>query len=247
MLRLGVLLCLSVSVYLCQASVSLDQCTINCGGARMNVQRGPIPKGPKGEMGRTGDPGLQGPKGEACYCEPPEEPFDEKMRTRLKRMEDRMMELDNHSINDCSELEVENAVTDQYLTVNIYPYGFGTTGVKARCFVPANESKKWTTIQYRGDEGVDFYRPWDDYVKGFGDPPYSHWLGLENIHELTKGGDMMLQVLLRDQDENEVYANYDTFMVGSADTNYRLNISMSVEGTVNDSIVLAQWDGILDL
>ena len=45
----------------------------------------------------------------------------------------------------------------------------------------------WTVFQKRVDGTVDFYRVWDDYVKGFGDPDTNYWLGLEVIHQLTSG------------------------------------------------------------
>ena len=40
-------------------------------------------------------------------------------------------------------------------------------------------------FQRRMDGTEDFYRGWDDYVKGFGDLNGEFWLRLNKIHRLT--------------------------------------------------------------
>ncbi|KAJ8321967.1 hypothetical protein KUTeg_000438 [Tegillarca granosa] len=44
----------------------------------------------------------------------------------------------------------------------------------------------WTIIQQRIDGYVSFDRLWVDYKIGFGNLSSDHWIGLENIHLLTK-------------------------------------------------------------
>ena len=69
-------------------------------------------------------------------------------------------------------------------------------------------------IQRRGDFGEprdDFNRNWTDYKLGFGDHNKEFWLGNEQIHKLTKSGDMKLKVELEAWDGRTAWAEYDTF------------------------------------
>ena len=80
-------------------------------------------------------------------------------------------------------------------------------------------------MQRRVDGSVDFYRNWNDYKVGFGDPSHEHWLGLDKIHRLTSQGSYKLRVELEDWDGNTAYAEYTTFSVGDESSNYRLTVA----------------------
>ena len=69
-------------------------------------------------------------------------------------------------------------------------------------------------IQRRGDYGEpreDFIRNWTDYKQGFGDLNKEFWLGNDQIHQLTKSGDMKLRLELEAWDGRTAWAEYDTF------------------------------------
>ena len=69
-------------------------------------------------------------------------------------------------------------------------------------------------IQRRGDFGEpreNFDRDWADYKRGFGDQNKEFWLGNEQIHQLTKDGDMKLRIELEAWDGRTAWAEYDTF------------------------------------
>ena len=93
----------------------------------------------------------------------------------------------------------------------------------------------WTVFQRRQDGSQDFYRGWDDYVRGFGNLTGEFWLGLEKIHRLTNRKVTKLRVDLGDFDGNTRFAKYDTFRVLSSSTNYTLNVS-GYSGTAGDSL-----------
>ena len=69
-------------------------------------------------------------------------------------------------------------------------------------------------IQRRGDFGEpreSFEKDWISYKEGFGDKNRELWLGNEQIHQLTKSGNMGLLVELEAHDGRTAWAEYDTF------------------------------------
>ena len=83
----------------------------------------------------------------------------------------------------------------------------------------------WIVFQRRFDGSVDFYRGWDDYEQGFGNfPDGEYWLGLSIIHRLTQQGTWELRIDLQAFDDSTSYAEYDSFSVGDAASNYTLSV-----------------------
>ncbi|XP_053383517.1 fibrinogen-like protein A [Mercenaria mercenaria] len=90
----------------------------------------------------------------------------------------------------------------------------------------------WTLIQNRIDGKVNFYRPWNDYVSGFGDIDGSHWLGLEKIHRLTRDGSQ-IHFNIENYDGTKDYEQYQVFTVQGAATAYTLNVdAFNYEGSI---------------
>uniref|UniRef100_A0A3Q3W1D9 Fibrinogen C-terminal domain-containing protein n=1 Tax=Mola mola TaxID=94237 RepID=A0A3Q3W1D9_MOLML len=56
----------------------------------------------------------------------------------------------------------------------------------------------WTVIQKRYDGSQNFNQLWERYKRGFGSLNGEFWLGLENIHAISKQGSYILQVELTD-------------------------------------------------
>ena len=84
----------------------------------------------------------------------------------------------------------------------------------------------WTVFQRRFNGAVGFYRDWNDYVNGFGNPRGEYWMGLDNIHCMTNTlPGTKLRVELGDWEGNSYYAEYSQFIVGDSSTNYRMNMS----------------------
>ncbi|XP_077876380.1 tenascin-X isoform X9 [Ictidomys tridecemlineatus] len=92
----------------------------------------------------------------------------------------------------------------------------------------------WLVFQRRMDGQTDFWRDWEDYAHGFGNISREFWLGNEALHSLTQAGDYSMRVDLRAGDE-AVFAQYDSFRVGSAAENYRLHLE-GYHGTAGDSM-----------
>ena len=77
-------------------------------------------------------------------------------------------------------------------------------------------------FQKRLDGSVDFFRGWGYYQRGFGNLNGEFWLGLDNIHRLTKELSS-LRVDLEDFDSQTAYAQYDLFGVAEERDKYRMN------------------------
>ena len=88
----------------------------------------------------------------------------------------------------------------------------------------------WTVFQKRQDGSVDFYRPWGDYKRGFGNLNGEFWLGLDKINRLTVSDSYKLRVDLEDVPGKTAFAEYSSFAVTSERTKYRLSLG-SYSGT----------------
>ena len=70
---------------------------------------------------------------------------------------------------------------------------------------------------------------------GFGEVYGNLWLGLENIHQLTKVGSYTLRIELKRNDSAVGYAKYSNFYVQSEAERYKLNIG-TFSGNVGDAL-----------
>ncbi|KAK3102367.1 hypothetical protein FSP39_010844 [Pinctada imbricata] len=73
---------------------------------------------------------------------------------------------------------------------------------------------------------TDFYRNWEDYKYGFGNPNDEFWLGNVYLHQLTKNRDCHLRIDLVNWDNLARYAQYEHFRIGDENDGYRLNVGI---------------------
>ena len=102
--------------------------------------------------------------------------------------------------------------------------------------------KLWTVVQRRSNGSVNFTRPWNDYVRGFGDPTGDYWMGLEHMHMLTTKG-CKLMVTMEDYNGNKARTVYASMTVRSSTFNYELGITVNWTGTAGDSLSAANGVG----
>lgn len=94
----------------------------------------------------------------------------------------------------------------------------------------------WIVIHRRESGMLNFSRNWTDYKVGFGDLNGDHWLGLENVHRLTRRGQYELGVSLTSSINEEWFAFYDWIALGPERENYKLHLGEYTGGTVGDSL-----------
>lgn len=93
----------------------------------------------------------------------------------------------------------------------------------------------WTVIQRRLDGSVDFFRNWEEYKRGFGDPRGELWLGNDHIYELTNQADYMLRIEMVDFDGRHHFAEYDHFRIEDESGDYRIHVH-GYHGNAGDSL-----------
>ncbi|PIK50010.1 putative ficolin-2 [Apostichopus japonicus] len=74
----------------------------------------------------------------------------------------------------------------------------------------------------RVNGSVNFYRPYFDYVLGFGNLLKEFYLGNEFIHALTNQHNYELLIILFDGEGNSRFANYRPFRLGDYSSDYQL-------------------------
>ncbi|XP_043954831.1 microfibril-associated glycoprotein 4-like [Gambusia affinis] len=117
----------------------------------------------------------------------------------------------------------------------IYPSGT-TSAIQVYCDM-VSEGGRWTVFQRRMDGSVNFYRNWAEYKRGFGNAAGEYWLGLDNIHELTRNQNYELMVDMEDFEGNKKFALYSSFKVDAECDGYILHVSgFNNKGGAGDSL-----------
>ncbi|XP_018975637.2 microfibril-associated glycoprotein 4-like [Cyprinus carpio] len=137
---------------------------------------------------------------------------------------------------DCSDIyKSGKTVSGIY---SIYPAGDIPVWVYCEMISDGKDEDKggWTVIQRRMDGSVNFYRPWNQYKRGFGNVESEYWLGLENMYQLTRKRKYMLRVDLEDFKGRKGFALYVFFSVGPEADGYKLQVSGFKNGGAGDSL-----------
>ncbi|CAL4256340.1 unnamed protein product, partial [Meganyctiphanes norvegica] len=140
---------------------------------------------------------------------------------------------------NCNDLYNEGMKTSA--AVQIFPYSCCPDHSEYVVCDQQFDLGRWTIIQRRQDvrPRENFYRGMSDYVRGFGMLSGEFWIGLKLIHELTTHSKQELHITLEDWDGNVKWARYSTFKIGSAEDNYRLNVT-GYSGDAGDALSFHQ-------
>uniref|UniRef100_A0A673MSP1 Microfibril-associated glycoprotein 4-like n=1 Tax=Sinocyclocheilus rhinocerous TaxID=307959 RepID=A0A673MSP1_9TELE len=130
---------------------------------------------------------------------------------------------------DCSDIyNSGETVSGIY---SIYPAGDIPVWVYCEMISDGKVEDKggWTVIQRRMDGSVNFYRPWNQYKRGFGNVEGEYWLGKISQR-------YMLRVDLEDFEGRKGFALYSSFSVGCECAGYQLHVSGFTDGGAGDSL-----------
>jgi len=94
----------------------------------------------------------------------------------------------------------------------------------------------WNVFSKRHDGSVDFYRPWEDYKHGFGNPSGEYWLGLNKINRLSKTMPHKLRIDLTAFDGAHHFGTWRTFMVDNEEHKYTLTARGFRDGGIGNSL-----------
>ncbi|CAK8690213.1 unnamed protein product [Clavelina lepadiformis] len=179
-----------------------------------DVVNSSMQKGDKGDVGRSGKSGNPGAQGDPGAKGEPGGAGQKGMQGESCALGSLVTDLASRMAKFEKLLPLSSCATSSSNGTRTL-----MSGVKVYC------EDGWTIFQRRIDGSVSFGRQWDDYANGFGQIDGEFWLGLDNIHEMTRGGGCRLKIELWDFDGNQAHADYSSFSIESAENLYRLRVS----------------------
>ncbi|XP_076818068.1 microfibril-associated glycoprotein 4-like isoform X2 [Clavelina lepadiformis] len=204
------------------ATQGTRQVTLTCGADDNLGERGlPGVPGKRGPVGIPGDRGVKGDKGDKG-----EPGASDTWMQEFRKLQMRIIDLEDQLTNKIDQRIINLTRTGD--CQDLFERGMTTSGVK-------NVAINGKVFHRRFDGSENFYRNWEDYQRGFGRVDSEYWLGLNDLHQLTKNGNYRLRVDIEDFENNRAFAEYSSFQVGSEDSNYRLTAT-GYSGNAGDAL-----------
>ncbi|XP_071836174.1 uncharacterized protein [Apostichopus japonicus] len=118
---------------------------------------------------------------------------------------------------DCYDLYTAGRRNDGKYTI----YPAGRSGFEVFCEM---SSGGWTILQRRTNSSVSFYRNWNEYKNGFGNPTGNHWIGNDKIYKLTNQKTYQLLIEKTNREGAPYHTRYSSFRISNERDKYRLSL-----------------------
>ncbi|XP_064484520.1 techylectin-5A-like isoform X1 [Ornithodoros turicata] len=144
---------------------------------------------------------------------------------------------------DCADLYISGQ--NHSGVFNIFPYEGSKPPIATYCDMES-DGGGWTVFQRRGQFGnpvYDFYRGWEAYKNGFGDPAKEFWLGNQLIHIMTSKKATSLRIVLTNRTGETFTADYASFKIAGENEQYKLIVSGYKGARGYDAFSLANGAG----
>ena len=127
----------------------------------------------------------------------------------------------NQKTKDCAELKTQGFNEGVHM-ITLH------NGVTKEVFCDmTTDGGGWIVVQKRFDGSVDFYRNWNSYKNGFGDPKGEHWIGNEFIHQFTKANNGSTEMIVEAKafDGERIAVELHNIQVGGEESKYRFQFN----------------------
>ncbi|XP_077390350.1 angiopoietin-related protein 4-like [Festucalex cinctus] len=141
------------------------------------------------------------------------------------------------SVRDCHDLFVQGQRASGIYTIQAQ----NSQPVNVLCEMTSEGG--WTVIQKRLDGSQNFNQLWESYKNGFGNLNGEFWLGLENIHAISKQGQYLLQVEVTDW-AGKTHTTLYRVQLDGEEKNYALHLEQDSSSGVQGGSILMGSSGL---
>ena len=179
--------------------------------------------------------------------------YFENLTSKISSLELQIVELQNkkESLNPCKS--TKNKKTNIFRScLELLNNGFTKSGkyeinpflnvTKTVYCDQDTEGGGWTVFLRNAHGLISFNKKWNEYKDGFGTVEYDFWLGNEFMHNATNlynshiSKTAELYIMVASADDKKFYVMYKNFAILSEATNYTLQVSNHLKGTMGDAL-----------
>ncbi|KAH8371365.1 hypothetical protein KR093_007085, partial [Drosophila rubida] len=148
---------------------------------------------------------------------------------RIKKQNDRLLQYSIKELQESLSGDSDNSTELKVLSLS----RIGSLKVLAQNTI---SGPGWIVIHRRMEDHVDFNQGWFSFVDGFGEMDNDFWIGLDNVHAITKRQPHELYVHLVFPNNETRFAHYDNFAISGKNDDYKLKTLGNYFGNAGDGL-----------